>query len=110
MMRAGSMRHQIQLQTRSTTQDAVGEPANTWTDFAVVRASIDRTPGREVFSSAERNARVPTVFRIRYIAGVLPSMRILFGGKVYNITSAIDQTGIKEELMISAEELVEATP
>lgn len=107
MVRAGSYRHQLAIEQRSITPDAAGEPANTWTTFAQVRCSVEFSPGREVWASAQRNARVPTIFRIRYLAGVLPSMRIVFDGRYFDIKSSVDQEARKEELIITAEEHVE---
>jgi head-tail adaptor len=109
-MRAGDMRHTIRIEQRSTAQDAVGEPANVWTLLAERRAALDRAPGREVWASAQRSGVVPTVFRLRYLAGVLPSMRVVFNAKVFDILSAIDQVGRGEELIITAEEHVEVEP
>lgn len=107
MMRAGPMRHRVTIQERSAAVDAAGQPLNTWTTFASRWAAIERTPGNEVFASAQRNGRVPVVFRLRYLSGVMPSMRLVFGTKVHNILSAIDQAGMGEELLITCEELVE---
>lgn len=113
MMRAGPMRHQIQLQLRSTVQDAAGEPSNVWTLFSMQRASVERSPGKEIWASAQRNGRVPTLFRIRYLANVTTDMRLVHlccGSKVHNILSAVDQEGRKEELLLTTEELSGETP
>jgi SPP1 family predicted phage head-tail adaptor len=104
------MRHRVTIQQRATGTDAAGGMLNTWEDFARRRASIDRTTGSELWGSAQRSARVPTVFRLRFLEGVVPKMRLLCGGAVYNILSAVDQEGRKAELVITAEELVEEAP
>lgn len=106
MMRAGDMRHQVTIEQRSTTQDAAGEPSLTWSTYVTRRAAVDRAAGREVWASAQRQGRVPVVFRLRYLSGVTPAMRIVWGGRVHNILSAVDQGGLGEELIITAEELV----
>lgn len=110
MVRAGDMRHSVRIERLSSTQDAAGQPQRTWTLIAERRAAIQRTPGSEVFASAQREGRVPVVFRLRYLSGVLPAMRLVFDGKVHNILSAIDPDGRREELVVTAEELVEVTP
>ncbi len=114
MIRPGDLRHVVRLERPVTTQDAAGEQSSGWTLFARRRAAIARTPGREVFASAERQGRVPTVFRLRYLADVAPSMRLIHvrdgSERVFNILSAIDPDGLGVELLISAEELVEETP
>lgn len=110
MMRLGAMRHVVKIQKQSTAQDSTGQNVLAWTTFAERRAAVQRTPGNEVFASAVRNGRVPTVFRLRYLTGVSPAMRIVMDDKVYNIISAADPSGTGEELVITAEELVAEAP
>jgi head-tail adaptor len=100
-------RHVITLQSL-TKPDPFGPPV--WTDFATRFASIDRTPGSEAREAARTSARVPVTFRIRYLSGVVPSMRLLCGGKVHEVASAIDPDNRKADLVITAVELVEETP
>lgn len=108
MVRAGDMRHQVRIETRSTTQDAAGEQQNTWTLFAERRAAVERSPGSEIWASAQRRGRVPTLFRLRHLTGVTPAMRLVFESKIYDIISVVDQGARKEELLITAEEHVES--
>jgi SPP1 family predicted phage head-tail adaptor len=112
MMNAGAMREQVQLQSRTTTQDSAGEPLGTWNVFSTVRAEVVRTPGRSMWDqgSSERNGRVPTMFRLRWQDGVLPEMRLICRSRVYRIMSAIDTSGRREELVVTCEELVGETP
>jgi SPP1 family predicted phage head-tail adaptor len=109
MIRAGELRHQVEILVRTSAQDSSGQPLDTWTVFATRMASLRRAPGREVFASAERNGRVPVVFDLRFLDGVTPAMRVRFNGKVHNIQSAFDPDGRRAELVITAEELVEVT-
>ncbi len=104
----GTMRHQVRIEQRSTTRDAAGEPLDSWSLFVERRAELMRTPGREIFDQG-RNGRVPTVFKLRFIEGIQPKMRLLSGGKVYDIISAIDPDGHRAETVVTTEELVEET-
>jgi head-tail adaptor len=104
---AGAMRDQVQVQQRSTVQDTAGEPQTIWSVFATVRAEVIRMPGKEVWDAVTRNGRVPTTWKLRFLDGVFPKMRLVSRNKVYDIVSAIDPTGRREELLITAEELVE---
>jgi SPP1 family predicted phage head-tail adaptor len=106
----GAMREQVQLQQRTTQQSSSGAPLPVWNVFATVRAEVMRLPGREVYASAERNARVPTTWKLRWLDGVTPDMRLINRNKVFNIKSAIDPTGRREELLVTAEELTGETP
>lgn len=107
---SGAMRERVIIQSQTTNRDSSGDPLPTWSTFASRRAEILRTPGHEIFAAAQRNGRVPTLFRLRALEGVRPAMRLLCRGRVYNITSAIDPTQRGEELVIYTEELVEETP
>ena len=105
------MRHIVRIERQVSEQDAAGQPVNTWVTHAERRSGVERAPGREVWASAQRGGRVPVVFRpLRYVAGVLPGMRLIHLNKVYDILSVLDPTGLKEELIITAEERVEESP
>ena len=110
MIRSGAMRHTVRFERRSPAQDAAGEPLNEWILYAERRCAIERTPGREVWASAQRSGRVPVVLRLRWLSGLLPGMRAVLGEKALNILSAVDPDGRGAELLVTAEELVEATP
>lgn len=105
MVRAGEMRHQIRIEVRASSQDASGQPLSTWQTFASVRAALQRTPGREIVASAREEGRLPTVFLIRYLAGVKSGMRVIWEGRVYQLTSPpVDPGGRHEQLTLITEE------
>lgn len=110
MIRAGELRHRVLIERRSSTLDAAGRPAATWTEHATRWASIKRNPGNEVLAADQRTGRVPTVFLLRWLSGVLPEMRLTLLGQTprrFNILSPDDPDGRRKELHITAEELVE---
>ena len=110
MLPVGQMREQVTVQRQTTVQDAAGQPGQVWTEVHLCRAKVDRTAGQEVFSAQERNARVPTVFVIRFTSLVLPKDRLLCRNKVFNILAAVDPDGMRERTVLTCEELVEEVP
>lgn len=114
MVRAGELRYVVVIEQRSSVQDTSGEPEDVWQLVVIRRASKKKTPGSEVWSSDQRSARVPTLFRLRFIdeseAVILPEMRLTCDGKLYDIVSAIDPDGMRSELVITAVERVEESP
>lgn len=110
MIRIGDMRHRVRIEQRSTAQDASGEALLSWILVKEVYAALQATPGSEVWASAQRSGRVPTIFRIRYLSTVVPEMRLTWNGKVFDIKSAVDQGGRKEEMILTTEELVGEAP
>ncbi len=109
-VRAGAMRHRIKIQVRTTVQDETGDPLNNWSDVAERWASVEPLVGREFFASQQRNGRVQTRFRLRYVAGIAPRMRIEFDGRVFDITEVQAPRSIKNEMILMADELVERSP
>lgn len=115
MIRAGSLRHVVRFEKRSTVQDAAGEPLDSWTTVVERMASLERTPGREVWASAGNNTRVPTMFKLRYESTLMdayPSieLRVIFDGRVYAVSSMFDPDGLKHELVVTAVERVQEVP
>jgi SPP1 family predicted phage head-tail adaptor len=106
-MRSGKLRHTVTLQSLVETQDGYGGTTESWTDFATVRASVEPLQGREYFAAQQERAEVTTRFRIRYIPGVLPTMRIMFDGRAFNIESIINPNERNRELHLMAVEVLD---
>lgn len=87
---AQQLRHQITIQSRSTSQDATGGQVDTWSTVATVWAAIEPLQGREFFAAQQVQAETSVRIRMRYLAGVLPSMRVVFDSTIYDIKDVID--------------------
>lgn len=96
-MRAGKLDKRILIQSPPTGQDDNGEPLTTRTDFVTdtpdhkVWASITDVSGREFLAAEAGQNQVQTKIGIRYRAGVLPSMRVVYGATTYNIEAVLGQ-------------------
>lgn len=95
-MRAGKLNKRVTIQTPATGQDETGEPLTGWTNFVTegdgkVWASITDVTGREFLAASADQSEVQTKIGIRYLAGVLPSMRVLHGPVAYDIKSVLGQ-------------------
>jgi len=115
MIHAGKLRFVVRVERRSTTTNETGELIRAWTLVAERRCGIERALGDEVFASAGRNARVPSVLRLRYEQLIVDSFalgetRALFGGKVYDVVSCFDPDGLKNEMTMTTKEHVEEDP
>lgn len=103
----GKMRFRVLIEQRTNLQGSSGEPLDNWLVFASRRAGKVSAPGSEQFAAQQQFGRVPTIFRMRYVDGVLPSMRLRADGKLYEIISAIDpDDGLRVELEITTLERV----
>lgn len=109
MTESGRFRKQIKLELRTSQPDAAGEPVFSFTFVAKRRAEKLQTPGRELWSAAQRSARVPTIFKIRHPRDdfdVLPQMRLTCDGVLYDVISAVDPDGRRIDMLVTCDELV----
>lgn len=82
----GRMDRRITIQAPTQAQGGTyGEPTQSWAEWAVVWAKVTSTGGREFHDAAQLSAEITTRFQIRYKAGLVPTMRILFEGRIYHI-------------------------
>lgn len=86
-MKSEELKHRITLQTFLATVNDNGFEVEAWVDFKTVWAGVTNLHGREYFEAAAVKAENTVKFTIRYVPSIEPTMRILFKGKQYNITS-----------------------
>lgn len=85
-MQAGKLRHRITIQAPTITQDPEsGEALPGWSDWATVWASIEPLSAREFIAAQAGQSEITARVVIRHRAGVLPAMRVVHSGKIYNI-------------------------
>ena len=80
MINAGDLTDRIVIEQASETRNAVGEVTLSWSTFATVWADVQALSGRE----AERYGQIVGFtghkVTIRQLAGVKPSMRVMYNG------------------------------
>lgn len=86
-MKSEELKKRITLQILETLTNENGFEIETWTDFKDVWASVTNLHGREYFEAAAVQAENTVKFTIRYTDEIETTMRILFKGKQYNISS-----------------------
>ena len=86
-MRAGRLRHRITFQQPGLVQDAAtGEMVPGWAPvWEQVPASVEPLSSRDLIAAQAGQSEASGRMVIRYRPGVLPTMRILHRGDVYNI-------------------------
>ena len=86
-MKAGDLRNRVIIQNKSVTRDGYGAEVISWVTHATVWAAIEPLRGREWLETRMVQADVDTRIRIRYLSTVTPSMRVLWGTRVFEIVS-----------------------
>ena len=97
-MNPGELNKRITFQRLTITTNENGFEVEEWEDFKTVWAAVTNLHGREYFEAATVQRENTVKFTIRYTKDINTSMRILFQGKQYNITS-IDNIKYKNVYM-----------
>jgi len=87
LMNPAKLRHRITFQSPGTTQDPVtGEMVQGWANvWEKVPASIEPLSVKDFIAAQATQSQLSARIVIRYRSGVLPTMRILHRGLIYNI-------------------------
>lgn len=96
-MRIGTLRHRITIQSRTDTQDSFGAPVYSWDTFlSDVPANVAPVSGKEYLAAGSTSAQVLAKATIRYVAGILPTMRVIHDSATYVIQAVLpDETARK---------------
>lgn len=100
-MRAGRLRHRVEIQTLGETRDPAGDVVPAWTTDATVWAGIEPLRGRELVTAERIEGRTPIRVRMRHYPGLTSANRLLFGSRELNIDSvaSIRETDREMEVM-----------
>lgn len=95
-MQGGTLRNLVEIQQRSTVQDAFGGQSIVWSFLTTVRAAVVPTSGREQFIAQAEQAEVTMQIITRYkpiFANMqaVASMRAFFRGQAYNIHAVVNE-------------------
>lgn len=84
------MRERIEVQSRTTTQNAYGEPVATWSTLATVWARVEPLSGRELWQAAQVRPDVSHKVTMRHYPGLSPKHRLKLGSRIFNIDSVLN--------------------
>lgn len=105
-MRLGNLKHKIEIQAYSETSNDFGELVKGYSTFKTVYAGIVPISGKEYFASKQVNAEVSHKIECRYLVGIKPTMRIVYGTRIFNIESVINIREANKTLQIMAVEVI----
>lgn len=99
----GRLKHKITIETPTRTQDAYGQPIETFTTYAVRYAQLMTTIGREGFNKYQEFNEYPVVFKVRYDSltkDINETMRVTFDSKTYDVEGVVNFMGSDREIHI----------
>lgn len=109
VVRAGTLRRRLAFQTRSTAQDASGQPANVWTTAFIAWGDIEPMTGRELIAAAAVQSAVTHMVTVRWRPELsnpqaVAAMRILYGTRIFNIHAAMNEDERNRVVSLMCEE------
>jgi SPP1 family predicted phage head-tail adaptor len=105
-MRIGDLKNRIQLEAPVAASDNMGGSTDTFTTMATIWAAIWPVSASEQIEGMGATMTITHRIRIRYREDVIPSWRINFKGKYYNIVSIINPGMNNRMIEILAKESV----
>lgn len=87
------------IQRRSTSEDAIGQPVETWSNVCAVWAYVKAPTGATASERLVADKEVsPTTYsiRIRYRTDITAAMRVLLGSTVFAISDVIEDFAGRE--------------
>ena len=107
-MHAGKLDKKIIIQVRTLSQDASGQPNETWSTFAIVYANIKPLVGKDLLEANQLVNQISHDVTIRYRRGIKAKMRISYLDRYFEIASPpIDPNESREWLYLKCKEVEE---
>ncbi|HDR9185282.1 phage head closure protein [Burkholderia vietnamiensis] len=109
LVRAGTLRHALTFQRKSTAQDDLGQPQNVWVDAFKCRGEVSPVSGRELLAAQAVQTEVTHTISVRYRPELqnpkeVAAMRVLFGSRVFDINASMNQDERNRLVMLQAKE------
>lgn len=95
-----NFRHRIVIETVTLTPNDSGGQDTVWSTFTTVWASLTPKIVKEVNFAERIEPRIDHEIRMRYVAGITPTMRISFDSRIFEIKAIIIPDEVKEFLML----------
>lgn len=105
-MQIGAINKRITIQYEVQTSDGMGSFDVVWTDLVIVWAAVWPVSANEQLQGMQQTMIISHRIRIRYRSDILPSYRIKFGARYFNIVSMINPNERGEWLDVLAKEAV----
>jgi SPP1 family predicted phage head-tail adaptor len=99
----GRLRERVTIQHATEKRNALGETTLEWATFAERWASVDGISAREFFLSGQQQTEVTHRVRLRYVAGLNGTMRVVWRGRVLEIASCLEHANRSEHELLCTE-------
>lgn len=85
----GLLRHRVEIQSATTTDDGYGGTATTWSTTSTVWARIEPLSGRDLFFASQRSPQTTHKITMRGSVSVTTGDRIVFKNRTFHVQSVL---------------------
>lgn len=103
-MRAGQLRHRVQLQSKAKTPDGAGGNAVAWNTYATVWGNVVPKNVSEGMEEQRVRAKTQYTLTLRYMTGITAEHRVLYDGRAMQIRGIQNKDERKRELTLDLED------
>jgi SPP1 family predicted phage head-tail adaptor len=105
MISSGLLRERVTIQAPTEQQNQFGEATVTWSDVATVWASVQGLSAREYLAAQQVDSVITHKIRIRFFEGLTHSHRIVWRGRIMEISSVLErETRTVHEILAKEDE------
>jgi len=89
-MKIGQLRHRLEIQEQRSVRDEWGNQVSEWFTVATAWAAIEPIRGEEYWAAGAQRGETIHRVTMRYVPGVTPKHRLLFGNRILEIESTLN--------------------
>lgn len=105
-MNIGKLRHRIVIQAQRNRQSEYGAVVAEWHNLHSVWAEVKPISGRELFAASQIHSEATIQIWLRYIPDIDYTMRIKFGGRLFEIVSIQNWRELNRSILLHCKELI----
>lgn len=105
MIEPGRLRERVTIQASTETRNRLGESVLAWSTFGERWASVEGLSSREVLLTGQQQTELTHRVRMRYVAGLTQSMRLVWRGRTLEITSLLEHANRTEHELLCTEQV-----
>lgn len=99
-MRAGQLDQLVTLEQQTQSFDEYGQPVDAWEAVGTYWAAVEPLQGREYIAAQAAVSELSLRIRMRYVPGVVSTMRVRHGADTYGVQSVIHIKSARRELQL----------
>lgn len=108
-VRAGKLRHRVELQAPAESLNTTGEVIEEWRTERQAWVEIKPLSARELTQNEQVEARTTHTMTMRYWSGLTPKHRVLYRDRVFFITGIVDSMERRAVQMVNLIEVWETS-